>query len=162
MGARVIAAASSAAKLAAAKDHGADEVIDYALEDLTARAKELTAGKGVDVIYDPVGGAFTEAAFRAIAPGGRHMVIGFAAGEIPRLPLNLPLLKRASVVGVFWGAWAGSDPAGQAANMAELFALYERGAIKPHVAASYSLAAFRDAFAELAGRRAIGKVVFTP
>jgi NADPH2:quinone reductase len=162
MGARVIAAASSPAKLAAAKDHGADESIDYSAEDLTARAKALTGGKGVDVIYDPVGGAYTEAAFRAIAPGGRHLVVGFAAGDIPKLPLNLPLLKRASVVGVFWGAWAQSDPQGQAANMAELFALYARGAIRPHVAAAYALDDFRRAFEDISARRAIGKVVLAP
>jgi len=161
-GARVIAAASAPEKLDAAKAHGADETINYAKEDLTARAKALTNGVGVDVVYDPVGGDYSEAAFRAIAPDGRHLVVGFAAGEIPKLPLNLPLLKQAAVVGVFWGGWARRFPEKQARNMAELFDLFERAAVKPHVAGAYALADFRDAFSELAERRAIGKIVLTP
>ncbi len=162
MGARVIAAASTDEKLAVAKQHGADEGINYSTEDLKARAKELTGGQGVDVIYDPVGGELAETAFRAIGWEGRHLVIGFASGPIPKLPLNLPLLKGASAVGVFWGAWAMRDPKGHYQNMAELFDFFEKGQIKPHVAAQYSLDDFQSAFAELSERRAIGKVVLKP
>jgi len=162
MGATVIAAASTDEKLEAAKAHGADEGINYTSEDLKARVKELTGKKGADVIYDPVGGELAEAAFRAIAWEGRHLVIGFASGPIPKLPLNLPLLKGASAVGVFWGAWAMRDPEAHYQNMAELFEYYEQGAIKPHVAATYPLENFLDAFGELSGRKAIGKVVLSP
>jgi len=162
MGATVIAAASTDEKLEAAKAHGADEGINYTTEDLKARVKELTGKKGADVIYDPVGGELAETAFRAIAWEGRHLVIGFASGPIPKLPLNLPLLKGASAVGVFWGAWAMRDPEAHYQNMAELFEYYEQGAIKPHVAASYSLDDYLDAFGELSGRKAIGKVILTP
>ena len=162
MGATVIAAASTDEKLEAAKAHGADEGINYTTEDLKARVKELTGKKGADVIYDPVGGELAEAAFRAIAWEGRHLVIGFASGPIPKLPLNLPLLKGASAVGVFWGAWAMRDPEAHYQNMAELFEYYEQGAIKPHVAASYPLDDYLDAFGELSSRKAIGKVILTP
>ena len=162
MGARVIAAASTDEKLAAAKAHGADEGINYSTEDLKARTKELTEGRGVDVIYDPVGGELAEQAFRAIGWEGRHLVIGFASGPIPKLPLNLPLLKGASAVGVFWGAWAMRDPAGHHQNMSELFAFFEAGKIKPHVASTFALDDFLAAFGELSGRKAIGKVILTP
>lgn len=162
MGARVIAAASSDDKLAVCKAHGADETINYSTEDLKTRIKELTGGKGVDVIYDPVGGDYTEAAFRGIAFGGKHLVIGFAAGDIPRLPLNLPLLKVASVVGVFWGAWAGAMPGEHRKNMEDIFAMFEDGKIKPHVAGTYRLEDFLEAFNSLSGRKAIGKVVLVP
>lgn len=162
MGAKVIAAASSDEKLAVCREHGADELINYTNEDLKTRVKELTGKQGVDVIYDPVGGDFTEAAFRGIAWGGRHLVIGFAAGDIPKLPLNLPLLKGASAVGVFWGAWAMRDPAGHGQNMAELFAMFETGKIRPHIAGRYTLEDFLDGFNALSGRKAIGKVVLVP
>jgi NADPH2:quinone reductase len=162
MGAKVIAAASSDAKLEVCKAHGADDVINYSTEDLKKRTKELTGGEGVDVIYDPVGGDLAEQAFRAIGWEGRHLVIGFASGPIPKLPLNLPLLKQASVVGVFWGAWAMRDPQAHHQNMAELFEFYETGKIKPHVAGQYALSDFLAAFGELSGRTAIGKVVLTP
>ncbi len=162
MGARVIAAASSPEKLALAREHGADETIDYVREDLKARVKELTGGRGADVIYDPVGGDCSEAAFRAIAWQGRHLVIGFAAGDIPRLPLNLPLLKGASVVGVFWGAFAARDPAAHAQNMRMLYRWFEEGRIRPHVSARYRLEDFLDAFRELSERRAKGKIVLIP
>lgn len=162
MGAKVIAAASTDEKLAVAKEHGADEGINYSGEDLKARAKELTGGQGVDVIYDPVGGELAESAFRAIGWEGRHLVIGFASGPIPKLPLNLPLLKGASAVGVFWGAWAMRDPKGHYGNMRELFDFYEAGKIKPHVASTYALEDFLTAFGELSGRKAIGKVILTP
>ena len=162
MGAKVIAAASSDEKLAAAKAYGADEGINYSTEDLKARVKELTGKQGADVIYDPVGGDLAESAFRAIAWEGRFLVIGFAAGEIPKLPLNLTLLKGASAVGVFWGAWAMRDPQAHYANMAELFEMYENGKIKPHVAGTYPLEDFLGAFGQLSGRKAIGKVIITP
>ncbi|WP_300542255.1 NADPH:quinone oxidoreductase family protein [Maricaulis sp.] len=162
MGATVIAAASTDEKLAVCKAHGADELINYSSEDLKARVKELTGGQGVDVIYDPVGGDFTEQAFRTIAWDGKHLVIGFAAGDIPKLPLNLPLLKGGHVVGVFWGAWAGRFPQEHRQNMSELFAMFEDGKIKPHVAGTYRLEDFLEAFNSLSGRKAIGKVVLTP
>ncbi|RMF16999.1 MAG: NADPH:quinone oxidoreductase family protein [Alphaproteobacteria bacterium] len=162
MGARVIAAASSPEKLALAREHGADEGIDYAREDLKARVKELTGGRGADVIYDPVGGDYSEAAFRAIAWEGRHLVIGFAAGEIPRLALNLPLLKGASIVGVFWGAFAAREPAAHAENMQMLFRWFEEGRIRPHVSARYRLEDFPAAFRDLSQRRATGKIILLP
>ncbi len=162
MGAKVIAAASSADKLAMAAEHGADEGIDYARDDLKDRVKALTDGRGADVIYDPVGGDYTERAFRAIAWEGRHLVIGFAGGRIPQLPLNLPLLKGASVVGVFWGAWAERRPEEHAGNMRELFALYEEGRIRPHVDARFPLEGFQEAFAAIRERRVKGKIVLVP
>ncbi|MHA6289560.1 NADPH:quinone oxidoreductase family protein [Maricaulis sp. CAU 1757] len=162
MGAKVIAAASSDEKLAVCSEHGADETINYSSEDLKARVKELTGKAGVDVIYDPVGGDFSEQAFRAIAWGGKHLVIGFAAGDIPKLPLNLPLLKGADVVGVFWGAWAMREPAGHGQNMSELFDFYEAGKIKPHIAGAYRLEDYLEGFNQLSGRKAIGKVVLVP
>lgn len=162
MGAKVIAAASTAEKLAVCKEHGADELINYSNEDLKAKVKELTGGKGADVIYDPVGGDFSEQAFRSIAWNGRHLVIGFAAGDIPKMPLNLALLKSGSLVGVFWGAWTQRDPKGHEQNMRELFDFFDAGEIKPHVAGSYSLEDYLTAFEELSGRRAIGKIVLTP
>lgn len=163
MGAKVIAAASTDEKLAVTREHGADETINYSSEDLKARVKELTGGKGVDVIYDPVGGDLAELAFRTIGWEGRYLVIGFAASpEIPKLPLNLPLLKGASAVGVFWGAWAMRDPAAHHQNMAELFAFYNSGKIRPHVAGTFKLEDFMDAFSVISGRKAIGKVILTP
>src|SRR5262249_22701300 len=120
MGARVIACASSDEKLAFAKQHGADDGINYATEDLKEGLRRLTDGRGADVIYDPVGGPYAEAALRSIAWLGRFLVVGFAAGEIPKLPLNLVLLKGCDVVGVFWGAWTKHDPAGYQANMNEI------------------------------------------
>jgi len=162
MGARVIAAASSDQKLDVTRAHGAHECINYASEDLKARIKELTDGNGANVIYDPVGGDLAEPAFRGIAWDGRYLVIGFAAGPIPKLPLNLPLLKGASAVGVFWGSWTKREPIAHAQNMQELFELFEQGAIRPHVAGAYSLDQFLDAFDQISGRRAIGKVILTP
>ena len=162
MGARVIAAASSEQKLATAADHGAEVGIDYSKEDLKNRIKELTDGAGANVIYDPVGGELAEAAFRGIAWEGRHLVIGFASGPIPKLPLNLPLLKGAAAVGVFWGSWTKREPEAHKQNMAELFELFTEGAIQPHVSSTYPLGQFLDAFGEVSGRRAIGKVILTP
>ena len=162
MGARVIAAASSAAKLAACRAHGADEAIDYTREDLRERLKALTDGRGVDVVYDPVGGDFTEPAFRCLAWRGRLLVVGFANGEIPRLPLNLPLLKGASVVGVFWGDFTRREPAANRANMAQLVAWLAEGALRPHIGARYALAQGGQAIADVRERRAIGKVLVLP
>ena len=162
MGARVIAAASSEQKLAIAAEHGAEIGIDYSKEDLKNRIKELTDGAGANVIYDPVGGELAEAAFRGIAWEGRHLVIGFASGPIPKLPLNLPLLKGAAAVGVFWGSWTKREPEAHKQNMAELFELFTEGAIQPHVSSTYPLEQFLEAFGEVSGRRAIGKVILTP
>ena len=162
MGARVIAAASSEQKLAIAAEHGAEIGIDYSKEDLKNRIKELTDGAGANVIYDPVGGELAEAAFRGIAWEGRHLVIGFASGPIPKLPLNLPLLKGAAAVGVFWGSWTKREPEAHKQNMVELFELFTEGSIQPHVSSTYPLGQFLDAFGEVSGRRAIGKVVLTP
>lgn len=162
MGARVIAAASSDDKLALCRAHGADETIDYACEDLRERLKALTGGKGPDVIYDPVGGALTEQAFRSIAWEGRHLVIGFAAGEIPKLPLNLPLLKTASLVGAFWGAFVQRDPKRTREHMQELFALYQSKKVNPPVTRTYRLEEAPQALRDVMERRVKGKVVILP
>ncbi|WP_308909703.1 NADPH:quinone oxidoreductase family protein [Pseudokordiimonas caeni] len=162
MGAKVIAAASSDAKLEVCRAAGADEVLNYATEDMKTRLKELTGGRGVDVVYDPVGGDYTEVAVRALAPNGRLLVIGFAAGDIPKIPLNLLLLKQSALVGVFWGAWAGANPKGQVANMKEMFAMIAEGRLDPKVTEIYPLADFTSAFEALSARRATGKVVLVP
>jgi NADPH2:quinone reductase len=161
MGARVIAAASSDEKLALCREHGAAETINYSSEDLRQRIRDLTDGNGVDVVYDPVGGAHTETALRALAVNGRHLVIGFAAGEIPKIPLNLLLLKQSALIGVFWGAFARANPERHAANMAELFAWFEQGSLRPHISAEYPLARFDEALDMVMERRAKGKVVLT-
>lgn len=161
MGARVIAAASTAEKLAFAEQAGADDLINYSDEDLRARIKELTGGKGVDVVYDPVGGDLSEQAFRSIAWGGRFLVIGFASGTIPSLPLNLPLLKCASVIGVFWGSWIKRDPQAGAANFDELAGMLNSGRLDLLVTEVYPLDDFLDAFRAIADRRARGKVILS-
>lgn len=161
MGAKVIAAASSAEKLALCRAHGADEAINYETEDLKARLKELTEGKGVDVIYDPVGDKYSEPAFRSIAWKGRYLVVGFAAGEIPKLPLNLPLIKGASIVGVFWGAFTQMEPALHRENMAELVKWYREGHLKPHISEHLPLEQGAQAIRMLMERRAKGKIVLT-
>jgi NADPH2:quinone reductase len=159
LGARVIACASSDDKLAVCRQHGADECINYASEDLRERIKALSGGKGVDVIYDAVGGPYSEPAFRSIAWRGRHLVIGFAAGEIPKLPLNLALLKGASAVGVFWGDFTKREPQAFAESARQLARWYRDGKLKPHVSASYPLAQAAEAMNLLASRKAKGKVV---
>lgn len=161
MGARVIAAASSDEKLALCRDHGATVTINYAHEDLRQRIKDLTQGEGVDVVLDPVGGSHTETALRSLAVNGRHLVIGFAAGDIPKLPMNLLLLKQSSVIGVFWGAFARGNPARHAANMAELFSWFEQGRLRPHISAEFPLTRFDEALDMVMERRAKGKVVLT-
>ncbi|MEX0637329.1 MAG: NADPH:quinone oxidoreductase family protein [Burkholderiales bacterium] len=159
LGARVIACASSNDKLAVCREHGADETINYAAEDLRERIKALTGGKGADVIYDAVGGPYTEPAFRSIAWRGRHLVIGFAAGEIPKLPLNLALLKGAAVVGVFWGDFTRREPQAFADSARQLARWYKEGRLKPHVSATFPLEKAADAMNLLASRKAKGKVV---
>jgi len=162
MGAVVIAAASSAAKLELARRLGADHVINYATEDLRERVKAITGGKGVDVVYDPVGGQLAEPALRSMAWGGRYLVIGFAAGDIPRIPLNLPLLKGCSVVGVFWGAFSARERDVQRANATELWQMFEAGRLVPVVGETHALDDYAAAFEALASRRAQGKVVLLP
>ena len=161
LGARVIACASTDEKLAVCRDHGADETINYATEDLRERIRALTAGRGADVVYDPVGGAYSEPAFRSIAWRGRHLVVGFAAGEIPKLPLNLALLKGASVVGVFWGDFARREPARFAESVAQLARWYDEGRLKPHVDETMPLTSAREALKRMAERKVKGKLVLT-
>jgi NADPH2:quinone reductase len=162
LGARVIAAASSAEKLAVCRAHGADETIDYATEDLRARLKAIVGDKGVDVVYDPVGGPYAEPAIRSTGWRGRYLIIGFAAGEIPRIPLNLMLLKGSSLVGVYWGDWTRREPAAAAAGMAELHGWLAAGKLKPLLSGRYPLARAGDALVALAGRKVAGKLVVEP
>lgn len=159
IGAKVIAAASTDEKLAICRAHGADEVINYSSEDLRAGIKRPTGGHGPDVIYDPVGGDYTEAAFRSIGWRGRYLVIGFANGEIPKLPLNLPLLKGASAVGVFWGDFVRREPEANAAAMRELIQWHFEGRVRPHVSATYPLADVPQALNDMASRKVTGKIV---
>jgi NADPH2:quinone reductase len=161
MGAKVIAAASSDEKLALARKYGATETINYATEDMKDRLKTLTGGRGVDVVYDPVGDRYAEPAFRSIAWNGRYLVIGFAGGQIPKLPLNLPLIKGASIVGVFWGAFTAREPQVHAANMEELVGWLEEGKLKPHVGARLPLSEGGRAIRMLMDRKAMGKVILT-
>jgi NADPH:quinone reductase len=162
VGARVIAAASSPQKRAICRDHGADEVIDYDAADLKKTLASLTRGKGVDVIFDPVGGPFTEAALRNSAWRGRHLIIGFANGEIPRVPANLALLKGCSLIGVFWGRYVQGEPAAWAADQRTLFAWLRQGRLHPHVEKCYPLERGSEALAALLGRQVSGKGVITP
>ncbi len=159
MGARVIAAASSDEKLKVCRDHGADETINYTSEDLRARVKAITAGNGVDVVYDPVGGPYSELALRDMAWKGRFLVVGFAAGEIPKVPLNLTLLKGCSIVGVFWGAFTKKEPERNRENNRQLMNLYAQGRIKPHIHATYPLERATEALNEVLNKRVSGKVV---
>jgi NADPH2:quinone reductase len=161
MGARVIAAASSDEKLKVCRDNGADETINYGSEDLRARVKVITAGKGVDVVYDPVGGPYSEPALRDMAWKGRFLVVGFAAGDIPKVPLNLTLLKGCSIVGVFWGAFTKNEPERNRENNWELMAMYAAGKIKPHIHATYPLERAAEALNEVLNKRVSGKVVLT-
>lgn len=162
LGARVIAAASSDEKLQVCRDHGADVTINYTTQDLREAIKAATDGKGPDVIYDPVGGVYAEPAFRSIAWRGRYLVVGFANGEIPKLPWNLMLLKGASVVGVFWGDFARREPAANQAAMKELMSWLANGTIRPHISARYPLADAATALNDMAARKVTGKVVIVP
>ena len=160
MGARVIAAASSTEKLEVARNAGADELINYSEQSLKDEVKKLTSGSGVDVIYDPVGGPLFEEAFRCMAWNGRFLVVGFAAGGgIPALPANLPLLKGAALVGVFWGSFAQRQPADNAENFRQLFAWHAEGKLRPLISRSYPLAEGGDAIDALAQRKAVGKLL---
>jgi NADPH2:quinone reductase len=161
LGARVIACASSADKLEVCRQHGADDAVNYTTENLRERIKELTGGKGVDVVYDPVGGPYTEPALRSTGWRGRLLVIGFTAGEIPKIPLNLPLLKGSSIVGVFWGEFARREPKAFAESIGQLGAWFREGKLKPHVSQTFPLEQAVEALKLMATRKAKGKVVLT-
>jgi NADPH2:quinone reductase len=169
MGAHVIAAASTQDKLDVCVEHGADATLLYPSGEMDRDAqrafsdqiKELTDGQGADVIYDPVGGSYAEPALRAINWEGRYLVIGFASGPIPSIPLNLALLKSCQIVGVFWGAYTARDPKGNAANLDELMEMYKNGAIRPHISARYPLEQAADALNLMASRQVKGQVILT-
>jgi len=161
LGARVIACASTDDKLAVCREHGADDTINYATEDLRERIKALTGGKGADVVYDPVGGTYTELALRSIAWRGRLLVVGFAAGEIPKIPLNLTLLKGCAIIGVFWGEFTRREPERFLAAMDKLRRWFAEGKLRPHVSKTFPLERAADALAMMAGRNVKGKVVLT-
>jgi NADPH:quinone reductase len=162
MGARVIACASSDEKLAFARSHAANEGINYSTDDLKEALRRVTDGRGADVIYDPVGGPYTEPALRSIAWKGRLLVVGFAAGDIPKLPLNLVLLKGCDVRGVFWGSWIERDPAGHRANTEQLLRWCVDGKLSSHVHAVYPLAEGPAALKAIAARKVMGKVILRP
>ncbi len=159
MGATVIAAASTDEKLSFAASLGADHMINYTEQELKEAVRELTDGRGVDVVFDPVGGDLSETAFRAIAWNGRYLVIGFAAGDIPSIPLNLPLLKGASIVGVYWGDWLTNEPRQAAEMVAELYDLAAAGRVHPRISDVFALEEFADGYAALTNRSAKGKVL---
>jgi NADPH:quinone reductase len=162
MGAHVIAAASTEDKLAACRQAGADDLVNYATQDLRQRLKEIVGDAGVDVVYDPVGGPYSEPALRSTAWAGRFLVVGFAAGEIPRIPLNLALLRERSIVGVYWGDWTRRDPEGQARNVRQLVQWIDDGRIKPLIDQRVSLRDAPAAMKRLANREVKGKVVVLP
>ena len=162
MGARVIACASSDEKLMFAREHGADEGVNYSSGDLRGMLKQLGGEHGIDVVYDPIGDRFAEPALRSLAWLGRYLVVGFAAGEIPKLPLNLVLLKSCDVRGVFWGSWTEREPAAHRANMADLIRWCADGKLSAHVHAAYPLADVAQALKDIAGRKVMGKVVLKP
>ena len=162
LGARVIAAASSDEKLAVCRAHGADATINYTTEDLRDAIKAATGGKGPDVIYDPVGGIYAEPAFRSIGWRGRYLVVGFANGEIPKLPLNLTLLKGASLMGVFWGEFAKREPKANMGAMRQLMGWMAEGKIRPHISGRYTLEQTAQALNDMAARKVTGKVVIKP
>jgi len=159
MGAKVIAAASTNEKLERCKAHGADMTLNYTTEDLKSSIKEMTGGKGADVVYDPVGGSYSEAALRATARNGRFLVVGFAAGDIPKIPLNLPLLKEASVVGVFWGNFAMKEPQANMQNSMQLMQWHAQGKLKPYIHKTYNLGDTPKALEYMMQRKAMGKLV---
>jgi NADPH2:quinone reductase len=161
LGANVIAAASSEEKLAFAREAGADETINYSENPLREAVRSLTGDRGVDVVYDPVGGELAQIAFRSLARKGRHLVIGFASGQIPAFEANIALLKEASIIGVWWGTWGKHNPGELLQNIAELTAMVENGTLNPRVTEQYPLERYIDAFAAITDRRARGKVVLT-
>jgi NADPH2:quinone reductase len=160
-GATVIAAASTKEKLSLCQEYGAAMTVNYDEEDLKTRVRELTGGRGADVVYDPVGGSYSEPALRSTAWEGRFLVVGFAAGEIPKIPLNLALLKGCQIVGVFWGAFVGREPERHRRNVEELMGLWRDGKLRPHVSATYPLEQAGAAIRALADRKALGKIVVT-
>ncbi len=162
LGAKVIAAASSAEKLAVCAEHGADELINYSSEDLRARLKEITGGKGVDVVYDPVGGELFDVALRSCTWRGRYLVVGFAAGAIPKAPVNLPLVKGSSIVGVFWGDYVTREPQNYQRDQQQLFAWLTAGKLKPLIVGQYPLERGGEAIRALMERKISGKLVVTP
>jgi NADPH2:quinone reductase len=162
MGARVIACASSDAKVGFARRHGADEAVNYSRDDLRGALKRLGGTRGIDVVFDPIGGPYAEAALRSLAWEGRFLVVGFAAGEIPKMPLNLVLLKGCDVRGVFWGAWSEREPVAHRANMTDLLGWCADGKLSAHVHAAYPLAEAAQALKDIAARKVMGKVVLKP
>ncbi len=162
LGARVIACASSDEKLAFARNHGADETVNYATEDFRNALRKLGGAHGIDVVYDPVGGRYAEPAVRSLAWQGRYLVVGFAAGEIPKLPLNLVLLKSCDIRGVFWGAWSKREPRAQHALMTEIVNWCAQGKLSAHVHAVYPLAETTAALKAIADRQVMGKIVLRP
>ncbi len=162
IGARVIACASSEEKLAFARSHGADETVNYASEDLRDALKRLGGTRGIDVVYDPVGGAYAEPALRSLGWEGRYLVIGFAAGEIPKIPLNLVLLKSCDIRGVLWGGWTLREPQGQRALMNDIVRWCAEGKLSAHVHAVYPLAETANALKTIADRKVMGKIVLRP
>jgi NADPH2:quinone reductase len=162
MGARVIACASSDEKLTFAQAHGADETVNYATEDLRSALKKLGGERGVDVVYDPVGGPYAEPAVRALGWEGRYLVIGFAAGEIPKLPLNLVLLKSCDIRGVLWGSWVRREPQAQHAMMTQIVQWAAQGKLSAHVHTVYPLAEIAAALKAIADRKVMGKIVLRP
>jgi NADPH2:quinone reductase len=161
LGAHVIACASTEEKLSICREHGADHTINYVAEDLRQRINAITSGGGVDVVYDPVGGPYTEPALRSLGWRGRLLVVGFAAGEIPRIALNLTLLKGCSIVGVFWGAFIRREPERFADSMKQLGRWFAEGRLKPHVSATFPLERASEALTLMANRKVAGKIVLT-
>lgn len=162
LGARVIACASSDDKLAACRQSGADVLINYTQPDFRDQVKQATGGRGADVIYDAVGGDFSEAAFRSIAWKGRHLIVGFASGTIPKIPMNLPLLKNASIAGVFWGEFKVREREANAKNFEQVVAWIREGKIKPYISRRYRLDEAAQALCDMGSRKVIGKVVINP
>ena len=162
LGAKIIAAASTDEKLALCREYGATETINYTTENLKDRLKEITNNKGVDVVYDPVGSHYSEIALRRTAWEGRFLVIGFAAGDIPKIPLNLALLKGCDIVGVFWGKYTQVNPVGNMKNFMQLMQWHKAGKIKPHIHGTYPLEKAGDALNEMLNRKVKGKVVLVP
>lgn len=162
MGARVIACASSDDKVAFTREHGADDGVNYATSDLKAELRRLTSGKGVNVVYDPIGGEQGESALRGMDWAGRYLVIGFAAGDMPKLPLNLILLRSYDVLGVYWGAWVERDHAGHRDNMRQILAWVAEGKLSPHVQAVYPLEQAPAALKAIAARQVMGKINLRP
>ncbi len=161
MGAKVIAAASTDEKLELCKKYGADLTLNYNKEDVKTTVKEMTSGKGVDVVYDPVGGGYSEPALRATGRYGRYLVVGFAAGDIPKIPLNLPLLKEAEIMGVFWGSFAMKDPKANMENSMQLMKWHAEGKLRPHIHKTYDLKDSPFALEEMMERKVMGKLVIT-